>query len=84
MKRVKRGRVLSALLLFSLLINIALPSAAAAEAPAPLKWEKIDKPGPNGEIILSPSDINRMVASHDVVYVVDLSLIHISEPTRPY
>jgi len=71
MKRVKRGRVLSALLLFSLLINIALPSAAAAEAPAPLKWEKIDKPGPNGEIILSPSDINRMVASHDVVYVVD-------------
>jgi len=36
-----------------------------------LKWAGVDKPSINGEIIVTPSEVNRIVASHDVVYAVD-------------
>jgi hypothetical protein len=37
----------------------------------PLKWEAVDKPGGRGEIVLFPSEINRIANSGDVVYAVD-------------
>ena len=37
----------------------------------PLKWEEVDKPGKTGEIILVPSEINRIAASQDIVYALD-------------
>jgi len=37
----------------------------------PLVWTQIDKPNINGETILAPSEINRLAASHDVVYALD-------------
>ena len=48
-------------------------AASAQEQPwgQPLRWEEIDKPGINGEIILAPSEINRIAASHDIVYALD-------------
>lgn len=37
----------------------------------PLKWEAVDKPGERGEIVVFPSEINRIANSGDVVYAVD-------------
>ena len=37
----------------------------------PLKWEAVDNPGAKGEIVLVPSEINRIATSGDVVYAVD-------------
>jgi len=37
----------------------------------PLKWEVVDKPGAKGEIVVVPSEINRIATSGDVVYAVD-------------
>jgi hypothetical protein len=37
----------------------------------PLKWEVVEKPSIKNEIVVFPSEINRMAASHDIVYVVD-------------
>jgi len=37
----------------------------------PLKWEEVDKPGVNGEIVIAPSEVNRIAASHDIVYALD-------------
>ena len=37
----------------------------------PLKWEVVDKPSSTGEIVLVPSEINRIATNGDVVYAVD-------------
>ncbi len=48
--------------------------AGAQEMPwgQPLRWEEIDQPSLNGEIIPTlPSEVNRIAASRDVVYALD-------------
>jgi hypothetical protein len=48
-------------------------AASAQEQPwyEPLKWDEIDKPSINGEIVIAPSEINHIAASHDIVYALD-------------
>jgi len=53
------------------LVLIAASPLAQAQSMAILKWAGVDKPSINGEIIVTPSEVNRIVASHDVVYAVD-------------
>jgi hypothetical protein len=59
------------LLLLPGLALIAAPPPAQAQSSAVLKWAEVDKPGIKGEIIIAPSEVNRIAASHDVVYAVD-------------
>ena len=54
-----------------MLVLIAASPLAQAQSMAILKWAGVDKPSINGEIIVTPSEVNRIVASHDVVYAVD-------------
>ncbi|MGA9047393.1 MAG: hypothetical protein WB588_00160 [Dehalococcoidia bacterium] len=48
-------------------------AASAQEPPSgqPLRWEEIYKPGATGNIVVAPSEVNRIVASHDIVYALD-------------
>ena len=64
--------LLAALLLTVILAGLS-GAAGAQELPwgQPLRWEEIDQPSINGEIILAPSEINRIAASRDVVYALD-------------
>ena len=63
---------LAALLLTALIGELTgLANAQYQQLAVPLKWETVDKPGINGEIILAPSEINRIAASQDHVYAVD-------------
>ena len=54
-----------------MLVLIAASPLAQAQSSAVLKWAEVDKPSINGEIIVAPSEVNRIAASHDVVYAVD-------------
>lgn len=54
-----------------MLVFIAASPLAQAQSSAVLKWAEVDKPSINGEIIVAPSEVNRIAASHDVVYAVD-------------
>ena len=69
---IKIYRCLALLLTVVFLAGLS-GAANAQEVPwgQPLRWEEIDKPGLNGEIILAPSEVNRIAASHDVVYALD-------------
>ena len=62
-----------ALLLAALFLAGLSGAASAQEIPwgQPLRWEEIDQPSINGEIILAPSEVNRIAASRDVVYALD-------------
>jgi hypothetical protein len=47
------------------------PSSVQADSGA-LEWAKIDKPGDNGYLVVSPSEVSEIaVASDNVVYVID-------------
>jgi hypothetical protein len=54
-----------------MLVLMAASPLAQAQSSAVLKWAEVDKPSINGEIIVAPSEVNRIAASHDVVYAVD-------------
>jgi hypothetical protein len=60
--------------LLLIVILAGLSGVANAQEPPsgqPLRWEEIYKPGINGEIIVVPSEINRIAASQDIVYALD-------------
>ena len=62
---------LLALLLGVFIAGLTWAANAQEGAVLPLKWEVVDKPGARGEIVLVPSEINRIATSGDVVYAVD-------------
>ena len=59
------------MLLLPVLVFITASPLAQAQSSAVLKWAEVDKPSIKNEIIVAPSEINRIAASHDVVYAVD-------------
>lgn len=43
-----------------------------AQADSALKWEDIDKPGTNGNVVVSPSEVSEIaIGSSGVLYVID-------------
>jgi hypothetical protein len=46
------------------LVLIAASPLAQAQSSAVLKWAEVDKPSITGEIIVVPSEVNRIAASH--------------------
>ena len=62
-----------ALVLAGLIAGLTgLVNAQDQQLAVPLKWETVDKPGINGEIIPTlPSEVNRIAASQDHVYALD-------------
>ncbi len=67
-------------LLLTVVFLAGLSGAANAQMPPwgqPLRWEEIYTPGAIGEIILAPSEINRIAASHDIVYALDTTTEHL-------
>ncbi|MDD5312095.1 MAG: hypothetical protein PHO26_03535 [Dehalococcoidia bacterium] len=77
MKHLKTGYASTAFLLFALLTNLVIPCTATAGSTPPLKWERIEKPGKTGNVIVCPSEINQLAISYDnitnknVIFVVD-------------
>jgi photosystem II stability/assembly factor-like uncharacterized protein len=58
------------LLTFLLLSALLVPSPAQADIP--LKWAVVDKPGKEGNIVVSPSEVSEIaVGSSSVIYVID-------------
>jgi len=52
-------------------IGPAVSVSAQEGAVLPLKWEVVDKPSIRGEIVIVPSEVNRIATSRDIVYAVD-------------
>lgn len=54
-----------------IIAGLTWPAGAQDNSVWPLKWEVVEKPSIKNEIVVVPSEINRMAASHDIVYAVD-------------
>ncbi len=66
------------LLAISVLFVLIMPLSAQAESDA-LEWTKIDKPGPRGNIVVSPSEVSEIaVGRRGTIYAID------SENSRVY
>jgi len=58
--------------LLVLLLLCATLVPLPAQADSALKWEEIDKPGTNGNVVVSPSEVSEIaVGSNGVLYAVD-------------
>jgi hypothetical protein len=60
--------------LLMLLLLCATLVPLPAQADSALKWEEIDKPGTNGNVVVSPSEVSEIaIGSSGVLYAVDSS-----------
>jgi hypothetical protein len=58
--------------LLMLLLLCATLVAVPAQADSALKWEEIDKPGTNGNVVVSPSEVSEIaIGSSGVLYAID-------------
>lgn len=56
----------------TLLLLCATLAPVPAQADSALKWEEIDKPGTNGNVVVSPSEVSEIaIGSSGVLYAVD-------------
>jgi hypothetical protein len=67
-----RIRTLLALLFFAVIFQFNIPLSALAESSAILEWAKVDKPDPEGNVIVSPSEVSRIAVGRTrTVYAID-------------
>jgi len=58
--------------LLAILAILAVPPLAQAQSPAVLKWAEVGKPGAKGKVIVTPSEVSRIVAGRgDILYAID-------------
>ena len=69
--RITRYWLLVALLLAVFIAGFTWAANAQDNSLLPLKWEVVEKPSIKNEIVVVPSEINRIATSRDIVYVVD-------------
>ena len=56
-----------------MLLSVLLIAFPAQVEPVALEWTSVDKPGQDGNIVVSPSEVSEIaIGSNGVLYIVDI------------